>query len=53
MTYVVAEARCAVCDFVLPENAACAVCGNGLSAEEYSEYNELCSYYAYVAAKDD
>ncbi|HEV2575458.1 MAG TPA: hypothetical protein VGU72_27235 [Beijerinckiaceae bacterium] len=52
-TFVVEEARCASCDFVLPEDAACAICGNGLSAEEYYEHAGLCSYHAHVASKDD
>jgi transcription elongation factor Elf1 len=52
-TYVVAEARCAACDFAVPEDAACAVCGGGLSAYDYAENGGLCSYHAYVAAKDD
>ncbi|WP_156026338.1 hypothetical protein [Xanthobacter sp. 91] len=52
-TYVVEEARCAACDFELPGDAQCAVCGNGLSTEEYYEHDGLCSYHAYVASKDD
>jgi hypothetical protein len=52
-TYVVAESRCAACDFEVPDGAACAVCGNGLSAEEYSELGGLCSYHANQASKDD
>lgn len=52
-TYVVEEGRCAACDFTLPDDAACAICGSGLSAEEYYEYSGLCSYHAHVAAKDD
>lgn len=52
-TYVVEEGRCAACDFVLPEDATCAICGSGLSAEDYFEYNGLCSYHAHVASKDD
>ncbi len=52
-TYVLAEARCAACDFEIPADATCAVCGAGLSAYDYSVNGELCSYHAYVAAKDD
>jgi len=52
-TYVVEESRCAACEFVVPEDAACAICGDGLSAEDYYEHNGLCSYHAYVLAKDD
>ena len=52
-TYVVEEGRCAACDFTLPEDAACAICGSSLSAEEYYEYDGLCGYHAYVASKDD
>ncbi|CAX24259.1 protein of unknown function [Methylorubrum extorquens DM4] len=52
-TYVVEEGRCAACDFTLPEDAACAICGNGLSAEDYYEHDGLCSYHAHVASKDD
>ena len=52
-TYVVEERRCAACDFELPEDASCAVCGTGLSAQEYGEYGGLCSYHAWVMAKDD
>jgi hypothetical protein len=47
-TYVVAETRCAACDFELPEDATCAVCGNGLSPEDYVEHDGLCSYHACV-----
>lgn len=52
-TYVLEEGRCAACDFALPEDAACAVCGTGLSAEEYYEHDGLCSYHAHIASKDD
>ncbi|MBY3060340.1 hypothetical protein HF263_30505 [Rhizobium leguminosarum] len=52
-TYVVEEGRCAACDFALPDDAACAVCGNGLNAEEYYEHDGLCSYHAHIASKDD
>jgi hypothetical protein len=52
-TYVIAEARCAACDFSVPEDAACAICGGNLSAYEYAENGGLCSYHAYVTAKDD
>lgn len=52
-TFVIEEGRCAACDFALPEDAACAVCGSGLSAEEYYEHNALCSYHAHTASKDD
>jgi hypothetical protein len=52
-TYVVAEARCAACDFEVPEDATCAVCGAGLCAEDYAEHDGLCSYHAWVATKDD
>ena len=47
------EGRCAACDFTLPEDAACAICGSSLSAEEYYEYDGLCGYHAHVASKDD
>jgi len=52
-TYVVAESRCAACDFEVPEDATCAVCNEHLSAYDYSEHEGLCSYHAWVAAKDD
>lgn len=52
-TYVLEEGRCAACDFALPEDAACAVCGAGLTAEEYYEHDGLCSYHAHIASKDD
>jgi hypothetical protein len=52
-TYVVEEGRCAACNFAVPDDAACTVCGNGLSAEDYYEHDGLCSYHAHVAAKDD
>lgn len=52
-TYVLAESRCAACDFAVPADAACAVCGGGLSAYDYAENGGLCSYHAWVAAKDD
>ncbi len=52
-TYVLSEARCAACDFSVPEDAACAVCGGALTAYDHAENEGLCSYHAYVAAKDD
>ncbi len=52
-TYIVAEARCAACDFEVPEEATCAVCGERLTAEDYAEHNGLCSYHAWVLSKDD
>jgi hypothetical protein len=52
-TYVVAEGRCAACDFEVPEDATCAVCGKGLSADEYAEHENICSYHAWVSSKDD
>ncbi|MDR3438588.1 MAG: hypothetical protein P4L94_18430 [Telmatospirillum sp.] len=52
-TFILDEMRCAACDFDLPEDAECAICGTSLSAEEYFEFDGLCSYHAYVAAKDD
>jgi hypothetical protein len=52
-TYVLVESRCASCDFEVPEDARCAVCHQYLSAEEYAEHGGICSYHAYVAAKDD
>jgi hypothetical protein len=52
-TYVLAESRCAACDFEVPEDATCAVCGSPLSAYDYAETEGLCSYHAWVAAKDD
>jgi transcription elongation factor Elf1 len=52
-TYVIEESRCAACDFAVPQDAACAICGSGLTAEDYYEHDGLCGYHAYVAAKDD
>lgn len=52
-TYVVEEGQCAACDFALPEDATCAICGSGLSAEEYYGHDGLCAYHAHVASKDD
>jgi hypothetical protein len=52
-TYVVAEACCAACDFCVPEDATCAICGEHLSPEDYAEGEGLCSYHAYVLSKDD
>ena len=51
-TYVIAESRCAACDFLLPERYL-AICGADLSAYEYAEYQDLCGYDAYITAKDD
>ena len=51
--YVFEEGRCAACDFVMPEDAVCAVCHEGLSTEEYRENGHLCSYHAHLMAKDD
>lgn len=52
-TYVVEEHRCAACDFVLPEDAKCAICSRGLSPDEYHEHGSICGYHAYVMSKDD
>jgi transcription elongation factor Elf1 len=52
-TYVVEERRCAACDFAVPDDATCAVCGESLSAEDYHEHDGICGYHAYVMAKDD
>lgn len=52
-TYVFGEARCAACDFGVPEDATCAICHEHLSAEDYAEHDGLCSYHAHVMAKDD
>ena len=52
-TYVFEEGRCAACDFVMPVDAFCAVCHNGLTTEEYREHRHLCSYHAHLMAKDD
>ncbi len=53
MTFVREHGECAVCDFTMPDDATCAVCGNGLSAEDYSEHTHMCSYHAHLMAKDD
>jgi len=37
-TYVLEEGRCAACDFAVPEDAICAVCGDRLTAEDYAEH---------------
>ena len=52
-TYVLDESRCAACDFEVPEDATCAICGTHLTAEDHSEHPGICGYHAYVAAKDD
>jgi len=52
-TYVREERQCAACDFGVPEDAFCAICGQSLSAEEHYEYNGICSYHANQAMKDD
>lgn len=51
--YVAKIGACALCDFAMPEDAECAVCGNALSPEEYGEYGSLCSYHAHVAGRND
>lgn len=51
--FVFEEQVCAMCDFTVPDNAECAVCGEGLSPEDYHEHGGLCSYHAYVLSKDD
>lgn len=52
-TFVVDESQCVSCEFVLPAGAECAVCTSALSAEEFAEHGNLCSYHAASAAKDD
>lgn len=52
-TFVYEEQECAMCDFTIPDDAECAICGEGLSPEDYYEHQGLCSYHAYVASKDD
>jgi hypothetical protein len=52
-TYVVEELRCAACDFALPDDATCTVCGDALSAEGCHEHDGICGYHAHVMAKDD
>jgi ssDNA-binding Zn-finger/Zn-ribbon topoisomerase 1 len=52
-TFIVEENVCPNCDFELPENSQCAICNQHLNAEEYAEFNGLCSYHAYQAGKDD
>ncbi len=52
-TYVLEERQCAACDFSVPEEASCCVCGQRLSAEEYYEHQGICFYHANQAMKDD
>lgn len=52
-TFVYAEQECAMCDFTVPDDAECAVCGEGLTPEDYYEHEGLCSYHANVMSKDD
>ena len=51
-TYVVGLGACAMCEFSVPDNANCSVCGGGLTAHDYYEHNGLCSYHAYVAERE-
>lgn len=52
-TFVAEERACAACDFTVPDETNCSICGQGLSAEEYYEYGRICSYHAHQAMKDD
>lgn len=52
-TFVYEEQECAMCDFTLPDDAECAICREGLSPEDYHEYQSLCSYHANAMSRDD
>ena len=43
--YVFSEGGCAVCGFGMPDGAACAVCGESLSLDDYEEGDSLCGYH--------
>ena len=51
-SYVVPLCACAMCDFAVPDSAECAICGEGLTAHEYSEHGGLCGYHAYVVERE-
>ncbi|RWE85105.1 hypothetical protein [Mesorhizobium sp.] len=51
-SFVVKFGSCALCDFEVPDDAQCAICGETLSAHDYSEHDGLCSYHAYVAERE-
>ena len=50
-SYVVKAGGCALCGFCVPDDAECAICGEPLSPEDYSEHNGLCSYHAHIAER--
>jgi hypothetical protein len=52
VSYVVEVGSCALCDFSVPDDAECAICGESLSPEDYYEHDGLCSYHAYVAERE-
>ena len=51
-SYIVEEGACACCQFSMPTDATCAVCGNYLTLADYAENTALCSYHANSALKD-
>lgn len=51
-SFVVPLCGCAMCDFAVPDGAECAICGEGLTAHEYSEHDGLCGYHAYVVERE-
>lgn len=51
-SFVFETGLCALCDFELPENATCDVCGAPLTPEDYSEQHGLCGYHSYVADRE-
>jgi transcription elongation factor Elf1 len=51
-SYVIEDGACAICDFEMPDDAECAVCGESLSLEDYGAHGSLCSYHAWVADRE-
>jgi hypothetical protein len=53
-TYIRDTGECAMCNFTMSEDdASCGICDDALSMEEYQLHPGICSYHAYVMAKDD
>lgn len=52
-TYVFSEGGCALCGFDMPDDAACAICGERLTLDDYEMGSGLCGYHRWVAEKND
>lgn len=52
-TYIFDEGGCVLCEFVMPEDAVCAICHEQLTLEDYETDTGMCSYHRWVVEKDD